>query len=205
MQDPLALDIGCGEGVYLTKLSSRGYSIIGLDINRQRLHKTKKISAVVCASSSNLPFREQAFDLISMQYIIHHIKAPDTTLREVSKVSKPHGVLDIAELVEDNPLFKLARDLHPSWENDPVYTRLYRSDIQQLLSRYASIDREDLSLGHFWWIWWIITTHFVVPQKVDKSRLNRVVCSIDTCFGKAFKNKYSCKYNATLHLKEVTY
>ena len=204
-QSCLALDIGCGEGSYLETLSEKGYTTVGLDINRQRLKKASKISSVILASCKSLPFKEKIFDLVSMQYIIHHISMPDQTLQEVSRISKPQGILMVAELVEDNPLFRLGRNLHPIWENDPVYTRLYRSGLRQLLGTNGLIVEEDLSLGHFWWLWWIIATQFVASKKVDTSKLNKLVSALDKSFGNVFNNQFSCKYNATLRLKEAAF
>lgn len=70
------LDIGCGEGYYnRVLLSKKDYNIVGIDISKEACLKASKLSKdimYVVASSNNLPFEDNEFDLILNIFAPHN-------------------------------------------------------------------------------------------------------------------------------------
>jgi len=75
--DTLALDAGCGYGVYSLMLSQRGYSVVALDVSAGMLKKAKNSVGegnvlFVRGSITHLPLREDLFDLTLCLDTLHH-------------------------------------------------------------------------------------------------------------------------------------
>ena len=189
----IVLDIGCGQGRYTSLLLKKGYKVIGIDINRLRLKQASKFADVILSDCHNLPFKDRSFDLVCILQVIHHIEEPQKTLDEISRLLKDGGVLYITEVVEDNPLFKLLRNINPSWEGDPVKTRLTRKELRQILNKRFSLIREDMSYGNFHWLWWIFVTRFK-----DISIITKLIRFAERQIDKILKNRFSCTYHAIL-------
>ncbi len=75
----LILEIGCGTGSYIRLIDRRGS--LGLDIDMNAIKIAKKYctkSDFVLASTLNLPFRGQTFDLICMWAVLEEIPYEDS-------------------------------------------------------------------------------------------------------------------------------
>jgi len=77
------------------------------------------------------PFREQAFDLILMKDLLHHVKSPLQCLNESLKILKPGGHIVVIEPMRGNPLM----DMYLKYGHD----HFARSELVTLL-RKAKID-----------------------------------------------------------------
>jgi ubiquinone/menaquinone biosynthesis C-methylase UbiE len=192
------LDIGCGRGVYTARLLKKGYAVVGIDINRPRLRRTSRLTDVSMSDCRALPFKERSFDLVCMLQILHHIERPKVALDEISRVLKDGGRLYITEVVEDNPLFRFLRNAHPSWEGDPVKTRLKREELKQMLASRFSMFREDMSNGNFHWLWWVFGTRIIDPHKLDTCFVTRFIRFIEKQIDRSLKSRFSCTYQAIL-------
>lgn len=86
------LDLGCGEGIFLTFGKKR---IIGVDSNKKNilLCRKKKLNALF-ASVTNLPFDKESFDGVHCSHLIEHLVPQDAhrMLSEVSRVLKKNGI-----------------------------------------------------------------------------------------------------------------
>jgi SAM-dependent methyltransferase len=56
-----------------------------------------------------LPIREAAFDRVVLRSALHHAGDEERVLSDIFRILKPGGRLAVAEPVNDNPLFRLAR------------------------------------------------------------------------------------------------
>jgi SAM-dependent methyltransferase len=188
----IALDIGCGQGLYTSLLLKKGYSVIGIDINRLRLQQASKFADVILADCHALPFKNCSFDLVCMLQVLHHIKKPQVALDEISRLSKNGGVLYLTEVVEDNPLFKLSRSIKPAWEGDPVRTRLTRKELRRMLNERFSLAREDTSYGYFYWFWAIFPVKFNRDIKI----ISKLIRFVDRQLDRILEHRFSCTYHA---------
>lgn len=90
------LDAGCGTGLLVKHLEKFG-SVVGVDIDPHSIYYSRKRKInVVKASINRLPFKENAFDLITSVDVIYHAKVNDKkALKELYRVLKPGGLLVI--------------------------------------------------------------------------------------------------------------
>jgi SAM-dependent methyltransferase len=86
------LDVGCGTGGNLSLLTERG-AVTGLDPWRPALLfcSADKLSGLVQGEAEALPFKDGAFDLVTMLGVIEHVTDDMTMLREASRVCRSGG------------------------------------------------------------------------------------------------------------------
>jgi ubiquinone/menaquinone biosynthesis C-methylase UbiE len=95
--------VGFGFGRETELLIKKGVKakIIGLDINYSRFSETKKIKTdlfqdnffPVTASMNNTPFANDTFDATLCLETMMHSDNPATTLRELTRITKPSGII----------------------------------------------------------------------------------------------------------------
>jgi len=98
--DGTALDLGCGLGSAIFALARRARLAVGLDILMTDLLLAKKRfaeagitnAAFVCASAVDLPFADDAFDLLNATDVVEHMPDQPKFLAEGRRVMRPDGV-----------------------------------------------------------------------------------------------------------------
>jgi SAM-dependent methyltransferase len=88
------LDVGTSTGTNLRMLLELGYrKVQGLDLSpeAQRYCAEKGLGDVRLGSILDLPFDDQAFDLVLATDVIEHVDQDDVALQEVHRVLKPGG------------------------------------------------------------------------------------------------------------------
>ena len=96
----MGVDIGCGDGVLLYKVSTRGGRILGIDLSLTGLRfageEIKKRSGVaplvVNASCYSLPLPDDVFDYVVSIELIEHLAFPENFVQESVRVLRPGGV-----------------------------------------------------------------------------------------------------------------
>jgi ubiquinone/menaquinone biosynthesis C-methylase UbiE len=98
------LDIGCGTGAALLRLSRRNPLLLaGIDISPKAIAVAKdKLSGLpadmrVADAETQLPWPDETFDVAIMSAAIHHFPNPEKVLCRVFQVLKPKGRLIIAD------------------------------------------------------------------------------------------------------------
>ena len=97
------LDVGCGNGFftyYLEKL----LDATGLDFSESML-SMNPCRKKVCGYATNLPFRDNSFDVVFCSNLLHHIEDTDIAVSEMKRVSK--GYVIISEPNRNNPFMFL--------------------------------------------------------------------------------------------------
>lgn len=131
------LDIACGNGRFLSKLSrTRQFSGYGIDIAENMVEKAVKLNPSMSfevARCEQLPFLDASFDVITVNAAFHHFPYVSAFVIEASRVLKTGGMIYIAEIYYPGilkTLFNLY--LKFSQEGD---VRIYKPDeIARLLS-----------------------------------------------------------------------
>ena len=110
----IALDAGCGPGVYSSMLLSKGYSVVGLDVSVGMLRKARTLISSdeiswVRASITHLPLKKDLFDLILCVDTLHHLpeKFIEMAFHEFKRTSKSRGTVIIDTRNPLNPLLYL--------------------------------------------------------------------------------------------------
>jgi ubiquinone/menaquinone biosynthesis C-methylase UbiE len=128
-----ALDIGCGPGGILKKISTRlpEWRCIGVDRSSamigRALQNGQPDSRVrlqfLIGDANALPFPDAAFDLVLCNSVLHHMSHPLRLLAEIRRVAKPGAAI-------------LLRDLRrPSWLNYPLHIRWHGRHYEGLMYR----------------------------------------------------------------------
>jgi len=88
------LENGCGVGEYLQRLEEYTDHSIGLEVDFERaLAARSKASRVICASGEQLPFVQDAFDLVLSHEVLEHVRDDHLALKEIFRVLKGRGRL----------------------------------------------------------------------------------------------------------------
>ena len=95
-RDLLALDVGCGAGGTLRRLSGRSEisRAIGVDSSPHALALAGKDYSLARGSILNLPFEDESFDVVTCFDVLQHLDAGKdrTAVEEMTRVLRPGGV-----------------------------------------------------------------------------------------------------------------
>lgn len=103
------LDVGCGSGLLLEKLSSMAGLLVGVDASRRMIFKAKRrVGAhgnvdLVLADSDFLPFRDGVFSCVLSFTLLQNVPNPLTTVKEIVRAAQSDSVLVISTLKEARP------------------------------------------------------------------------------------------------------
>jgi len=93
------LNIGCGQGPQAVVYAGQFREMIGIDINRQRLGKSREAMRLfkvrdyttVMANVEQMPFRNGAFDKAIAVDIAEHVRSPQKLCRQAHRILKENG------------------------------------------------------------------------------------------------------------------
>ncbi|MGA3086340.1 MAG: class I SAM-dependent methyltransferase [Thermodesulfobacteriota bacterium] len=83
------LDVGTGSGIFAEAFFHLGLKVTGVDIQEPMLQAARinvPGASFHLASSENLPFEENAFDLVFLGLLLHESEQPLQTLKESARV-----------------------------------------------------------------------------------------------------------------------
>jgi len=88
------LEIGCGNGVILEKMQTRGWNVAGIEFDPECVVQTKA-RGLKCYDGDlrDLALPDESLDAIYMGHVIEHLHAPRTLLSECYRILKPRGRL----------------------------------------------------------------------------------------------------------------
>lgn len=111
------LDLGCGAGWSTQLLAERlGCRVIGMDVHAAGFEApTGPRVSFVAGSALALPFRDEAFEIVTSYQTLEHIERPEAALDEMRRVCQPGGAVIVAGpnlLGIGNSLRRLAKVPH---------------------------------------------------------------------------------------------
>lgn len=94
-QNKTLLDAGCGIGLFSEEAEKRKAKVTSLDVGDKLLREVRKRckAKLVKGSTTKLPFRDNAFDVVMATEVIEHTTNPRTAFKELARVTKPGGKL----------------------------------------------------------------------------------------------------------------
>ncbi|MBL4632235.1 MAG: class I SAM-dependent methyltransferase [Kofleriaceae bacterium] len=139
------LEAGCGTGLLLGRSLRFAKSARGVDLSAGMLSKAKERGLdVVQGSITQLPYKDESFDLVYSVKVLAHIEDIERAMSEMARVTRPGGVV-LAEFY--NPLslryliksLKAPTAISSETNDEAVYTRY---DGPEQIRKYLPDDLE---------------------------------------------------------------
>jgi ubiquinone/menaquinone biosynthesis C-methylase UbiE len=98
------LDVGCGSGLFFSKIANKTGIIIGVDITHNLLLKAQTQAHalgnvhVVQADADHLPFKTDVFDAVFCFTVLQNMPKPKETLLEFKRYAQPEGKIVVTGL-----------------------------------------------------------------------------------------------------------
>lgn len=94
------LEVGCGNGYYLSLLNRLGFKLIltGIDndkaalIDAERFIASSKVKLIL-GDAANLPFKNNSFEKVICSEVIEHVQDEKKVLQEIHRVLKKEGIM----------------------------------------------------------------------------------------------------------------
>lgn len=108
----VALDVACGPGSVVAAFAARVHRAVGVDATDAMLDQARKLAAArslqntdfLNANVYELPFANEAFDIVSCRFAFHHFEDPARALAEMVRVCRIGGRIVLCDgLASDNP------------------------------------------------------------------------------------------------------
>jgi ubiquinone/menaquinone biosynthesis C-methylase UbiE len=106
-----AVDVGCGTGA-VTRIMARMAmpgAAIGIDVSADRLNQARRLApeqgdgiAFLAGDANTLPIPDNAVDFAWSRFLFEYLSSPERALAEMLRVTRPGGVIAVADL--DNQL-----------------------------------------------------------------------------------------------------
>ena len=117
------LDLGCGPGVYLSKVSKHNkfanYKFTGIDVNSEMITYAKlSYNGIKWKQMSvyDTNFKNDSFDIVHGSFIFIHLMNPDLVLKEITRLLKTNGKLYVVDVndatFEGPPIIKRMLEKH---------------------------------------------------------------------------------------------
>jgi len=90
------IDLGCGDGRLLARLSQGGLDAVGIDLAEGMLHQARDTSPatpLVCGDAAMLPLASAHADVVFALHMLYHVADLSAALAEIGRVLRPGGRL----------------------------------------------------------------------------------------------------------------
>jgi SAM-dependent methyltransferase len=106
------LDVGCGAGQVVGRLTQRGYDGYGLDVSEPNIARAREFSAKCqMYDGKQLPFPDGTFAAVGALNVLEHVDEPERFIPELVRVTAPDGRI----IISSPNFFRVIgfRDYHP--------------------------------------------------------------------------------------------
>jgi 2-polyprenyl-3-methyl-5-hydroxy-6-metoxy-1,4-benzoquinol methylase len=132
VEQPRLLDVGCGNGVLLSRARACGFQITGTEISAPlAAQASQRLGCTVHRQFlTELAFPDASFDVVTMYDLIEHLQDPRSDLEQVFRIVKPGGVFFILTPNDEAFLRRISKMLYRlSFHSfDEPMRRLYYPD-----------------------------------------------------------------------------
>ena len=117
-RDGMVLDVGCGNGSYLSFLKHHGWRVMGVELSKEAAAtaKQKLDIDVIVGDLQDLSFPANSFDHIHMSHVLEHVTSPVDTLKKVRQLLKPNGTAYIEVPNYESSRRKMSEQYWYAWE-----------------------------------------------------------------------------------------
>ena len=136
-----ALEVGCGPGHITAMMAATGATVTGVDLVPAMIETARTLHPdleFVQANAEQLPFADDAFDVVLVNFSIHHFARPDVVCTAIRRVLKPGGRFVFAGPIEQFGFgaFIAGLTAHHTMEvlaHGPLYLGATREDYEKLI------------------------------------------------------------------------
>jgi 2-polyprenyl-3-methyl-5-hydroxy-6-metoxy-1,4-benzoquinol methylase len=101
---PKILDLGCGVGFWVSEIALRGLKQLyaadltenAISITKKRLEAYQVSAELSIQNAENMSYKDDSFDYINCQGVIHHTPDTEAAVAEIARVLKPGGTAVIS-------------------------------------------------------------------------------------------------------------
>jgi SAM-dependent methyltransferase len=187
------LDFGAGAGHFGTAMQKAGWDVVSLDIATQSQSKSPDASFIMEGDQPRLLFPDDFFDVVTLWYVIEHMRNPRKVLQEMRRVLRPGGILLLAQ---QNFNSYQARLFGPRWLILDPPRHLYQftpENLRQLTEQerfsFVAISHACLEMGPFTILQSILNTLLVNENYLFRFFKNRGLKHHETNFGHPGDNR----------------
>lgn len=153
----LILDVGCNGGTFIRFLLKflKG-KIVGVEPSSPHItYANANLKCHLCSFvksvGENLPFRSDAFDVITCLEVLEHSFSPKKFVDEIYRVLKPNGVAIFMVPNEDSIIYKILWGLWKYLGTGKVWDKLHlnkfnREKLVNLLKRFKLLEVKTINL-----------------------------------------------------------
>ena len=123
------LDIGCGDGNFISRAQKKGYKVTGIDFNNILISKVKKAGLKAYPLSLKQfvkKYPKRTFDTVTLFEVLEHTTNPGHTLSLVENLLKPKGSVVIS--VPNRNRFRFSSYRYPKWDRPPHHFTWWSSN-----------------------------------------------------------------------------
>jgi 2-polyprenyl-3-methyl-5-hydroxy-6-metoxy-1,4-benzoquinol methylase len=131
------LDVGCGEGNFLTQARARGAETWGIDPNRTAAQIARSKDLAVFETLPELHEPVRSYDLITAFQVLEHVVDPIAFIEGCVGVLRPGGVL-IVGVPNNDSFLRFASDNYLN--NPPHHMGLWNRDSLAALAQITGLD-----------------------------------------------------------------
>jgi SAM-dependent methyltransferase len=92
-----ALDVGCGAGQVVARLTEAGFEAYGVDVSEPNIERARKFSSrCQIYDGKHLPFTDNYFGSAGALNVLEHVEEPEAFIRELVRVVAPAGKIIIS-------------------------------------------------------------------------------------------------------------
>jgi len=127
------LDLGCGHQVFgdwmmsdQEQLVRRTGLAVGIDLDLPALKAHKGLHAKIYGNLTQIPLKDESFELITANMVVEHLNQPAAVFRQVHRLLKPDGIFVFHTTNERNPLLRIAAKVPQGLKNRIIYLLEHR-------------------------------------------------------------------------------
>lgn len=136
-----ALEVGCGPGHITRMMADTGATVTGVDLAPDMITVASELHPGIEfkeANAEHLPFDINAFDVVLVNFAIHHFARPEKACTEIRRVLKPGGRFVFAGPIEQFGFGAFIEGLSAHHTMDelphgPIYLEATRADYENLM------------------------------------------------------------------------
>jgi ubiquinone/menaquinone biosynthesis C-methylase UbiE len=142
------LDVGCGIGPYVSRLTALGRSCIGIEIDESIVEAARALGRDVrCMSAYDLRFPDRSFDSVILVETLEHLPEFEKALNEASRVARQSIVVTVPDISALSEMSK--RQVVPWHLLEATHVNFFTPEtLRKVLLRYSQ-ECESTRLGAF--------------------------------------------------------